>query len=208
MNLTLRDRHLLQWINGHGFATVQQAATWMDVCYFIGWRRLTRLTEAGYLQRRRFEHGGPRVHWLTAQGWKVSGDPLKAPKAINRVTYFHDIMLVDLAQALTAETGGSFTPERRLRADLLAKGFRTRRHLPDGLLHLDGQKPIAIELECSMKEARRLRKIVTDYAIDTKFQAVWYFVTNNRVRRLIERATKPYSGFRIRLWEASHDQPV
>ena len=203
MRLTERDRRLFQWINGHGFVTVQQAASWMDVCYKVGWQRISQLTKAGYLQQKRFEHAKPRVHWLTSQGWKASGDHLKAPKAINRVTYFHDTMLVDLAQLLVAETGGAFTPERRLRADLLARGRRTKSHLPDGLLYVDGQKPIAIELECSAKAADRLRKIITDYVVNTKLQEVWYFVTNSDVRRLIERTTKPYSGFKIRMWETN-----
>lgn len=202
MRLTARDRRLFQWINGHGFVTARQAATWMGAGYRVGARRLSRLVAAGYLQHKRFDHAGPRVHWLTRQGWEASGDPLNAPTTINRVTYFHDTMLVDLSQALVAETGGAFTPERRLRADLLAKGRRTKNHLPDGLLHLDGQKPIAIELECSAKTADRLRKIVTDYVVDTKLQAVWYFATSSDVRRLIERTTRPYSGFQIRMWEA------
>ena len=203
MVLTERDRRMLQWINGHGFVNACQAAAWMGVGYRVGSRRLYRLTEAGYLQHKRFQHATPRVYWLTRAGWEVSGDHLSAPRAINRVTYFHDTQLVDLSQALIAETGGAFTPERRLRAELLAKGRRTRSHLPDGLLYLDDQKPIAIELECSMKAAARLRKIVTDYAVNTGLQAVWYFVTNDEVRRLIERATKPHSGFQIRLWEAA-----
>ena len=203
MHLTERDRRLFQWINGHGFITAQQAATWMGVGYRVGSRRINRLVDAGYLQHKRFDHAGPRVHWLTRQGWDVSGDHLRAPKAINRVTYFHDTMLVDLSQALVAETGGAFTPERRLRAALLAKGRRTKSHLPDGLLHLDGQKPIAVELECSAKAADRLRKIITDYVVNTKIQEVWYFATNSDVRRLIERTTKPYSGFQIRMWETS-----
>jgi len=201
MHLTERDCRLLQWINGHGFVTIEQAATWMDVCYFVGWRRISQLTKAGYLQQRRFEHAAPRVHWLTHQGWKISGDHLKAPKAINRVTYFHDTMLVDLSQRLTAETDGGFTTERRLRANLVSKG-RTKRHLPDGLLHLDGQKPIAIELENSVKAASRLRKITRDYAANTKLEAVWYFVTNDDVRRAVEKATKPYSRFKVRMWES------
>ena len=203
MRLTERDRRLFQWINGHGFVTAQQTATWMGVCYKVGWQRVSRLTNAGYLQHKRFEHAKPRVYWLTHQGWQASGDHLRAPKAINRVTYFHDTMLVDLAQVLVTETGGAFTPERRLRANLLARGRRTKSHLPDGLLHLDGQKPIAVELECSAKAADRLRKIITDYVVNTKLQEVWYFVTNSDVRRLIERTTKPYSGFQIRMWETN-----
>jgi hypothetical protein len=31
MRGTERDRLMLQWINGHSFITIQQAATWMQV---------------------------------------------------------------------------------------------------------------------------------------------------------------------------------
>lgn len=173
MVLTERDRRMLQWINGYGFVNACQAAVWMGVGYRVGSRRLYRLTEAGYLQHKRFQHATPRVYWLTRAGWEASGDHLSAPKAINRVTYFHDAQLVDLSQALIAETGGAFMPERRLRAERLAKGRRTRSHLPDGLLYLDDHKSIAIELECSMKAAGRVRKIVTDYDSVTCLNQGW-----------------------------------
>ncbi|MEM7041711.1 MAG: hypothetical protein AAF543_02755 [Pseudomonadota bacterium] len=127
MLFTERSRRLLQWINGHGFVTIEQAATWIGVCYFVGWRRASQLTKAGYLQQRRFERSAPRVRWLTCQRWKVSGDHLKAPKLINRVTYFHDTMLVGLSRKLAAETGSDFTTERSLRASLASKR-RTKRH--------------------------------------------------------------------------------
>ena len=92
-------------------------------------------------------------------------------------------------------------PERRLRAELKSKGQRALTHLPDGLLYLGSQKPIAIELELSLKAADRLRDIVTDYAVDRRFHEVWYVVTNQAVRRAVERTIKPYSGFKILNWE-------
>ena len=72
---------MFQWINGHGFVTLQQAATWMDASYYAARRRLRVLVDNGYLERKRFEHGGARVHWLTTKGWEVSGDSL-APRRI------------------------------------------------------------------------------------------------------------------------------
>ena len=201
MRLTDRDRLMLQWINGHSIVTIQQAATWMKVGYETARHRLGLLVKAGYLRRKRFEHLGPLMHWLTREGGQVAGESLPAPKAINRVTYLHDTMMVDLAEALIARTGGEFVPERRLRAELKAKGQRVLTHLPDGLLYLDGQKPIAIELELSLKAADRLRDIVTDYAVDRRFHEVWYVVTNQTVRRAVERTVKPYSGFKILNWE-------
>jgi len=34
MRLTTRDRHMFQWINGHGFVTLPQAARWMGASYY------------------------------------------------------------------------------------------------------------------------------------------------------------------------------
>ncbi len=78
MQLTLRDRHMLQWINGHGFVTVEQ----------------------------------PRVNWLTKKGAEAS-----EPKQINRMTYFHEKALIDIALSVVARTGGVFWPERRLKVE-------------------------------------------------------------------------------------------
>lgn len=202
MYLTARDRQMLQWINGHGFVTADQAATWMDVCSRIGRRRLRMLVKSGYLQKKRFEFNDPQFHWLTRKGWEASGDDLTPPKRINRVTYFHDAALVDLSQQLVAKTKGDFVPERRLRAEKRAKsgwqkGGWKEGHTPDGLLYVGDQKPIAIELEVSLKERNRLRDIVTDYVIDRDLREVWYFVTNDTVRRAVERTIRPYSDFRI-----------
>ena len=97
MRLTDRDRLMLQWINGHSFVTIQQAATWMKVGYETARHRLGLLVKAGYLRRKRFEHLGPLLHWLTREGGQIAGESLPAPKAINRVTYLHDTMMVDLA---------------------------------------------------------------------------------------------------------------
>ena len=202
MFLTVRDREMLQWINGHGFVTADQAALWMGVCDRVGRRRLQRLVEGGYLQKKRFALNDPQFHWLTKEGWQASGDNLAPPKRINRVTYFHDWALVDLAQQLVATTKGDFVPERRLQAERRAEEpWRERRwtksHMPDGLLYIGDDKPVAIELEISLKERARMRDIITDYVVSTAVREVWYFVTNDTVRRAIERATKNYDDFRL-----------
>lgn len=93
-------------------------------------------------------------------------------------------------------------PERRLRAERRAKsGWRKGRwkegHTPDGLLYVGDKKPIAIELEISLKESNRLRSIVTDYVVDRNLREVWYFLTNDTARRAVERMIRPYSDFRI-----------
>lgn len=205
MQLALRDRHMLQWINGHGFVTVEQACAWMRVNYSTGQTRMKKLTEAGLLKRKRFEVGQPRVNWLTKKGAEASGDDLAPPKRINRVTYFHDRVLVDIALNVVAQTGGVFWPQRRLKADKISRqcGGWPEGHTPNGLLYVEGKKPIAVELEMSVKEHRRLADVIAGYAADKDLEDVWFFVTKNEIRRLIERVTDAYSGFQIITWKAA-----
>lgn len=203
MHLTPRDRRMLHWINGHGFVTADQAARWMDVCDRIGRRRLRLLVEHGYLQRQRFGFNEPQCHWLTKKGWEASGDELAPPKQINRVTYFHDTALVDLSQKLVARTKGDFIPERRLRSENRSKGrWRKGRwvdepHTPDGLLYVEDKKPVAIELELTVKERRRLESIISSYVCTLEFGGVLYFVGDDEVKRAVERAIKSRRGFRV-----------
>ena len=203
VQLTPRDRRLLHWINGHGFVTADQAARWMDVCDRIGRRRLLKLVDEGYLQRDRFGVNDPHCHWLTKDGWAVAGDALPPPKKVNRVTYFHDTALVDLSQKLVAHTRGDFIPERRLKSENRAKSrWRNGRfvgevHTPDGLLHIEGKKPFAIELEMTVKERRRLEKIISSYACTLDYEAVWYFVSDGEVKRAVERAIGSRPCFQI-----------
>lgn len=189
MRVTERDRLMLQWINGHGFVIIQQAATWMRGGYEAARHRLGLLVRASYLRRKRFEHPEPLLHWLTRQCGEVAGETLSVPKAINRVIYLHDIMLVDLADNLVTRAGGEFVHERRLHAEIKAEGLRDLAHLPNGLLYLDNKKPIAIELELSLKAADRLRDIVTDYAVDNRFHEIWYVIggdTGSRCRHRVK----------------------
>ena len=205
MQLTLRDHHMLQWINGHGSVTAEQAAKWMDVSDGVGRRRLRLLVEDGYLQRKRFGFNEPQMHWLTKKGWALSGDDLAPPKRINRLTYVHDRALIDIALSVEARTGGVFWPQRRLKADKTGRqgGGWPRGYTPNGLLYIEGKKPIAVELEISVKKRSRLADVVAGYAADKDLEDVWFFVTKNEVRRLIERVTDAYSGFQIISWEGA-----
>lgn len=54
-----------------------------------------------------------------------------------------------------------------------AHGRFNRGHLPDGILHQDGER-IAIEVELSVKSRARLREIAEETS--SKYDRVWYFV--------------------------------
>ena len=154
MDFTRRDAHILRWINGHGFVTVRQAATWLDISYQNTHRRLKLLKDAGYLSTDRVDRSR-YVFRVTRSGIVAGGDDLPPLKTIRFGSFYHDLRLVDLATKLACKTGGDFITERRLRQERSMDGIGIHGHVPDGLLKLNGQKPIAIELELS---TNRLRK--------------------------------------------------
>ena len=202
MRFTERDGRLLHWINGHGFVNLRQVARWLGTNYQTAQRRVRLLFDHGYLDRRWLVHGD-RAHWLTPAGRAMCGDSLPPLKHIRLGSYRHDRMLVDLALTLVDETGGRFTPERRLRQMEELDQVGKRRHVADGWLHLDDQtKPIAIELELSTKGSRRLERILRGYMADLDIAEVWYFVECEAVRRQITKAAKDLGFIKI------HDLPV
>lgn len=200
MELTERDQRLFHWINGHGFVTVRQASAWMGANYQAAQRRMRKLVDAGFLERKRLLHGDKRVHWVTKQALAASGDNLAPPQTIGLGSYRHDLVLVDVAQSVVDHTGGDFVPERRLRQQEGFKGVGVSGHLPDGLLRRPGQQPIAVELEMSTKGRRRLQQIVSGYAANMGLDQVWYFVTGQDVRHVVEEAAKPHDFIKVLDW--------
>lgn len=200
MRLTERDLELLRWINGHGFVTARQAADWMGTCLQAGHRRMGLLHEGGYVTRQRLFHGAERAYWLSALGQQVSGDTLSCPETISPATYRHHWMMVDLAHDLITKTKGQFTPEHRLREQRAIKGVGAEGHVPDGLLKVKSKKPIAIELELTLKGRERLEGIVEGY-LDRDLSAVWYFVTSDQIRRRLTSIIDGERLFKIKPWQ-------
>ena len=196
MIFTPRDAEILRWINGHGFATGRQVADWLGIRYQSIHPRLRFLTEAGYLTANRVGHNLLALR-LTSAGVIRCGDDLSPLKTIRFGSFQHDLQLTDLATRLTRETGGHWATERRLRQQRALKGVGIHGHVSDGLLKLDGQQPIAIELELSTKGWHRLQSILQAYAADFDIGEVWYFAGNETLRRRLERAADGYAFVRV-----------
>jgi hypothetical protein len=91
---------------------------------------------------------------------------------VNLGTFRHDFRLVDLGLMLEAETGGKFTPDRRIRHDEGLSGVGQIGHIPDGYLSICADKPIAIELELTVKSRARLQSIIHEYGGDLSVKEV------------------------------------
>lgn len=200
MEFTARDANILRWINGHGFATVQQTANWLGNRYQNSHRRLKRLADAGYLKNQRVGHSRYVFH-LTKAGATQCGDDLPPLKTIRFGSFAHDLQLIDLAASLIRQTGGHFTTERRLRQERGLRGVGIQSHIPDGVLKLDGKQPIAIALELSAKGWQRLQSIMSGYAADFDIGEVWYFAGSDALFRRLRRAAEGYAFVRVHHWE-------
>jgi hypothetical protein len=197
MRFQQRDIEILQWVNSFGFATAVQISGFMRVVETTAYIRLKKLVMAGYLSRERVLHGQARIHRVTKMGVLASGDELLPLPGISLATFRHDMMLVDLALRLERETGGTFLPDRRIRHNEGLSGVGQFGHIPDGYLYLGDDKPIAIELELTVKSWTRLQYIVNGYGGNLNVKEVWYFTGQPGVARAVEKAANGYSFIKV-----------
>ncbi len=198
MKFQERDTGILQWVNGFGFASAEQIRKFMAVGRTAAYVRAKKLVDAGYLTCDWVLHGQSKVYRATRKGVIASGDELLPLSTINMGTYRHDLMLVDLALMLEHEHGGSFKPDRRIRHDEGLSGAGLFGHVADGYLYIGEDKPIAIELELSVKSRSRIQSIIDGYGGNLAIKEVWYFAGSKEVARALEKAARGYSFIKIK----------
>lgn len=193
-----RDAQILRWVNGFGFASADQIRQFMKVGNTVAYVRIKKLVDSGYLARERILHGQARIHKVTKKGVLASGDAVLPLNYVNLGTFRHDFKLVDLGLALEAQTGRQFQPDRRIRHDEGLSGVGQLGHIPDGYLHIGEDKPIAIELELSVKSRVRIQSIINDYGGNLGIKEVWYYTDQKNVARAIEKAAHGFSFIKIK----------
>ena len=193
-----RDAEILKWINGFGFASAEQIQAFMKVGKTACYVRLKKLVDGGYLTRERILHGQARIHKLTKKGMLACGDAILPLKYVNLGTFRHDFKLIDLALMLERETGGSFMPDRRIRHDEGLSGVGQLGHIADGFLTIGQDKPIAVELELSVKSRARINSIINGYGGNLAVKEVWYYTDNKEVIRAITKASKGFDFIKVK----------
>jgi hypothetical protein len=199
-----RDGEMLMWVNGFGCVTAGQVVEWMGVSNATGYVRVKKLVEGGYLERRKILHKEARVHWITKQAEQVIGDDLIRLRNVSLGTYFHDLLLVDLSLFLEKKTGYQFVPERRLRIENDGFVIGKNGRIPDGVL-ITEDKPIAIELELSVKGKRRLSNILNNYMMNFEYSEVWYFTNNQYVFNAITKLLPKNSNIKINFFNSNKE---
>ena len=184
MQLTKRDVDILKYVDKFGFVKAASIFSRFGIGAKPGHRRLKTLTNNGYLLQRKILYNAPGVYML-------ADEPVK----VNVSTFDHDIVLPDIANALTARYGGEWISEREIRRDngFVPHGYRA----PDGVLILRDGTEIAVEYEAAMKGSQRLEKILKEYASETRFKEVWYIADGESIAKKIKSAGKNLDYVRV-----------
>lgn len=208
IQLTPRDRELLEFLAEHRLALADHVRVLMSISAGAADARLRALADAGYLTREPLFQGQPWCTQIARRGLAAIGSELPTPRLDLR-SYQHD---VGIAWLWLAARSGTFGPvrevigERRLRShDASTEGARNplgvrlggvgpggreRIHYPDLVLITHDDKRIAVELELSWKGPARTERILAGYAADPGIAAVLYLVESRAIGRSLEAAAR------------------
>jgi hypothetical protein len=170
---------VVQWIAVIGAVKAQDVMAKFGIGRTVGYRRRRALVDHGLLSRARLVYGQPALYVATREGLAWSGlsqvDPVRVGVAAAR----HWALCARLAVVLARREGLEVWREPRLRAaEREADGpipSAQLGSLPDGrprlrrpdlvLLPPDPALPVTVELELSVKGARRLEAICRAWAL-------------------------------------------
>jgi len=133
-------------------------------------RRLKKLIEAGYIERRKILYGVPSIYSVGALGFVLLGERKKTEKVrveqiphdiavLDTAIYFHRVKNVDFSDMIT---------EKQLHS---LDGFGVRKHRPDFVIQR-GDKKYCVEVELSLKAKSRMEAIIQDNFMEYDHQ-IW-----------------------------------
>jgi hypothetical protein len=133
-------------------------------------RRLKKLKEAGYLERKRQLFGVPGIYSLTHMAKVIASLPERPEKQrIEQIP--HDIAVLDTAIYFHKAKNIAYadiTTEKQLHS---IDGFGVRKHRPDFVINR-ADKTYCVEIELSLKAKARLESIIQANFMDYDHQ-IW-----------------------------------
>lgn len=146
-------------------------------------RRLRKLGERwlrlGLLQRQAMLAETPFIYWATSEGLRLANIPLHRGERTyspSFATLHHNLAVARVAVEYKRH-GCTWTSERQLREEMGDE------HLADGLATYQSQR-ILVEVDRTLKEAQRLRKIMIGNSKLPNIDFVDYWTTSNLVKTL------------------------
>ena len=156
-------------------------------------RRLTALTDGGYLARKKYLYGLPYLYTVTHKGRILIGANKRENKirleqinhdvrVLDALIYFKDIYSFSLAE---------MESERELH---IKDGFGTRRHHPDFVFSYQSKK-YAVEIELTLKAKANLEKNIRDNYL-TYDKQIWV-TGDNKILGLLQKFADEYGNLEI-----------
>lgn len=210
-----RDRELLRYVGRHGAVSIEHVMAALGVGRTAAYRRVQACAKRGLLERLPLLRAEPTLLVATRDGLRYAG--LGLPVAVvSPGSVEHWLRCASVALALGEEHGHErVLTERELRVAERIEGKpiasaklgelpsgHPRLHRPD-LAVLDGERPIAIEVELTPKSPRRLEQILRAWRRASWVAEVRYLCPPGAPWRAVERAiAKTRAEGRVRIEEA------
>lgn len=196
--LTERDKKIIILINRFGYLTAAQVARAMGMSLRVAYRRLQRMVKERYLIHKRILAGAPGIYYVGSRGL-AEVDTELGRFTVRLQTLPHNLAVADVAITLIAQyPGAEWTTERELRREAGQRfGLGQNVHFPDGILILPNGKRVAVEVEISTKEKRRVEKILRVYLRRSDYSEVWYFCRTKRQTERVKDVSRGYDFVRV-----------
>lgn len=179
---------ILEWLAATGAASTIELEVVAGLSRRALAARLRALEQAGLVRSDALLRGEPALHSLTRSGLRAAGRPELESVAISAASFGHHLALARTALTLRA-AGERVGDERELRAFErlegrplasaavgLTRSGEIAWHRPDLVCWRAG-RPVAVEVELTVKAPERLRAIVRGWARSRLVEGVVYYAT-------------------------------
>jgi len=190
---------VLTHLDRFGHATAAQVARALAFGPQRAQAVLARLRRQGLAQCHAKGHNQPRAWSATRAGLAVIGSR-RLPVPLEPLHRRHTLALIDLANDLMRQTGGTWETERELRTQLLRADRRHPPAPPDGRLSLPDGRRVGIQLQLTMGKPNRQYLEAWPLRSRGHCEEVW-FLCAPEVAPAYRRAINPAEVLFIRVME-------
>lgn len=173
MQITQRDIAMIQFINRFGFCITTHLSQKFNITIKRVRQVTKRLVDHDYLIKEKHFYGKHALYRLTNKGAQFTNLPPLSKFSMG--AYHHTVALINLYLKITNRyPDAHWIDERTLLQEKYGDGVGKRGHCADAFLMFP-DKEVAIEVELTSKNKRRLESIVKGYATNLSISEVWYF---------------------------------
>lgn len=206
MQITVADRdaQIVAWLGRLGAASAQHVSERFGISVSTAYLRLRALTADGLVEHRKVLHGWPGMYTATKKGLRWQRIDRLRVFHLSPAGFEHAWQMASAAVALQRELPGwQLLSERevgllrRQSKELVAwatvGGAGSQYHRPDLALISPSGRVIAVEVELTPKDQRRLNTICRAWARARHVEHVYYLATD-RAAQAVSRAVKAIHG--------------